>query len=298
MPTNTLPYVLREIGVNWVGYKLGVRKLLGRGTVNNLSGNIGADVLDKGAKHPAFVRRTLSDLNLPGLYPGRRIIEMGPGGTILSGLNFILDGWEEYIGLDAFPSAVWSEYPQSVYKAAVESMDMETAAKAKRILSRSKEGQGPVFYFGENGLANKELLRKVEPGTADMIYSWGVLEHIEDPRDVFFRNHQLLKKGGVALHVIDPYPHTWRRFDNPYVFLTVPDFVWKMMYKDRGFINRHRSGSYLEWAKEAGFRVISSKGELADSRYLELKGEFLSRFKELADEDILTERMYLVLVKD
>lgn len=128
----------------------------------------------------------------------------------------------------------------------------------------------------------------------------GVLEHIENPLEVFKKNYLLLKKNRFALHVIDLYSHTWGRFKNPYRFLSVCDWLWKLMYSNRGFINRYRASSYIRWAKESGFKVEILKVERYDDKDIDidkLKRKFLLRFQNLDKNDILIDRIFLKLSK-
>ena len=55
----SVPYrfILREILVNFLGYKLGLRSLLGKGKHINITGKIDRDLYDKGVKHREIVEK-------------------------------------------------------------------------------------------------------------------------------------------------------------------------------------------------------------------------------------------------
>ena len=108
----------------------------------------------------------------------------------------------------------------------------------KDLIKNSQGFNGSVKYFGTYGLFNNDFKKLVKPLSVDLIYSWGVLEHVVDPKSVFQENYNLIDKNGVAIHVIDTHPHTWNRFNNPLIYLTIPDWLWSIMYGGRGFINR------------------------------------------------------------
>ena len=112
MMIKIVPFIIRECLVNLLGYKLGLRGFLGRGKLINITGDVDRDIEDKGIKHRAKVDDILKDLNLK--IEKNRFLEMGPGGLLLHGCMIILDGWKEYIAVDAYTSDVWSEYPLSV----------------------------------------------------------------------------------------------------------------------------------------------------------------------------------------
>jgi hypothetical protein len=290
-------YIFREIFVNFVGYKLGLRKLRSKGRVNNMTWNTKEDIKDKGVKHSEYVNNILDRFDKSGKIKKDVFLEMGPGGTVLPGFYHIANGWNKYIGVDVFPSKVWSSYPLKLYNSAFETMANDKCDLAKINLKSSKEGKGPVYYLGNDGIFSKEASLLIGDSKVDMIYSYGVLEHIPEPREVFKHNFNMLQDDGIVVHVIDPYPHTWLKFDNPYYFLTIPDWLWNLMYGGRGFINRYRYSSYIEWATEAGFKILDVETELADKKYMSIKDKFISKFKHLEDSDILTDRLCLVLKK-
>ena len=109
----SVPYrfILREILVNFLGYKLGLRSLLGKGKHINITGKIDRDLYDKGVKHREIVEEVLQ---AKGLTPVGYIFGDGPRRLMLHGCMVINDGWERYVAVDAFASDVWSEYPISV----------------------------------------------------------------------------------------------------------------------------------------------------------------------------------------
>ena len=293
---NVAMYVIREILVNLIGYKLRLRRLLGRGVINNVTGNLEMDLKDKGQKHNELINTIINDFGLSGIEKNR-MLEMGPGGTLLHGLVSILDDWKEYIAVDAFPSAVWSGYPMSLYERYAKSLPRGDADVARQVIESSKRKEGSIKYYGSDGLENKQLNNYIKPATVDLIYSWGVLEHIKEPEKVFQDNFRLLDDKGVAIHIVDTHPHTWSRFKNPYWFLTIPEWLWKIMYGGRGFINRYRASSYIDWAKQAGFKVDIYKKEISECKLEGLKEKFIKQYRDASDEEILTDRLYMVLTK-
>lgn len=291
-------YILREILVNFIGYKFGLRRLIGRGSVANVSRNLEVDLVDKGYKHLDLIESIFRKYNID--VAKERMLEMGPGGTQLHGLLQLTkpQGWKEYIGVDVYRSEVWSDYPQKLYKMAIKTMDNSIGLFAQKIVDDSSMGKGPIKYFGSGGVNGEELNEYVSRGSVDLIYSWGVLEHVDSPLEVFQKNFEHLKKGGVAIHVIDTHPHTWNRFSKcPYIFLTIPDWLWNLMYAGRGFLNRYRASQFIEWAKDSGFKVTEVKREVNSEDVMPKKKDMLPRFCNLDNKDILTDRLYLLLTK-
>lgn len=287
-------YILRECLVNLVGYKMGLRGVLGRGKMLNVTGNLSKDINDKGVKHRLNVEKILGDLDLRP--QKRRFLEMGPGGLLLHGCMVVLDDWDEYIAVDAFTSDVWSDYPISVLKAYSETLSGDEKEKIDEVIMM-RDKNPYVKYYGVDGVFNEDFNASVGSGDVDVIYSWGVFEHIEDISSVFEKNYDLLAHDGVAIHVIDTHPHTWLRFSNPYVFLWVPDWLWNIIYGGRGFITRRMPSEYISEAENVGFNVAVHSREVADYDIGDLKKRFISRFRRFQDEEILTQRIYMIMKK-
>ena len=113
-----LLYIIRECFVNIIGYKMKIRRLFKRSIINNVAGNIDKDLEDKGLKHYKLVKKIISTLSLDP--KKNRFVEMGPGGTLLNGFTTVLNGWNEYLAVDVFPSQVWSKYPMILYNKYIE----------------------------------------------------------------------------------------------------------------------------------------------------------------------------------
>ncbi|MDC3315686.1 class I SAM-dependent methyltransferase [Candidatus Thioglobus sp.] len=290
-----LLYIIRECFVNIVGYKMKIRRLFKRSRINNVAGNVDVDIKDKGLKHYKLVQKIISDLSLDP--KKNRFVEMGPGGTLLNGFTTVLNGWDEYIAVDVFPSQVWSSYPMTLYDKYVEIVEPEKKRALKELIRNSKRFDGRVKYFGTQGLFNNDFKRLVKPLSVDLIYSWGVLEHVVSPKFVFKENYNILDKDGVVIHVVDTHPHTWSRFNNPLWYLTIPEWLWNVMYGGRGFINRFQPQNYIDWAKESGFNVQVYNEEVDDYDINSIRKRFLDRFRDLPDKELLTHRIYLVLTK-
>lgn len=287
-------FIIRECLVNLLGYKLGLRKILGRGKLINVTGDVDKDINDKGAKHRSNVAKILDELDL---HPKKgRFLEMGPGGLLLHGCMVVLDGWDEYIAVDAYTSEVWSDYPIGVLESYSKTLS-EDKRKIVREIIKLKDKNSLVRYYGINGVFNEDLNKHVGEKGVDFIYTWGVLEHVEDIFSVLKKNYELLSDDGIIVHVIDTHPHTWSRFSNPYVFLTISDWLWNLMYGGRGFISRLMPGDYISAAEQAGFKVTIFNREVDDCDISNLRWKFLDRFRKFPDEEILTHRIYAVMRK-
>jgi Methyltransferase domain len=292
-----VPYrwIAREILVNVVGYRLGVRSVIGRGKVANVVGSVEGDVEDKGHRRLAFIKQTLrgflGEAEFRAFWPPRCVVEIGPGGTLLLGLYLLSEGVAEYVGIDRFASDVWGEYPRRCYRYALRTLP--APKHLERLLVSSAAGQGPLHYRGTGG---HRAFRTMAKRSVDLIFSWGVFEHIDDPRQMLSESREVIGVDGLALHIIDPHAHTWLRFANPLLFLAVPDWLWWLMYAGRGFQTRHRASAYARWAAEAGYDVYEVMREMESAKHLWIKPYLLPRFRQATDADVLTHRIGLALV--
>ncbi|MFH1162126.1 MAG: methyltransferase domain-containing protein [Candidatus Jorgensenbacteria bacterium] len=288
-------YIVREIAVNLIGYKLGIRKLMRKGAVVNTNCEDMDGVFNDKISQLDFIKTWGESLQKKP-FPCGNVLEIGPGGTLLLGSMLIAEGCKEYYGIDAFPSLVWGKFATALYGLADRKLPEQKAEKVRTALSLSKNKNGPIKYFGNVGVENIIADRCVEPKSIDLIYSWGVLEHVPSPENAFNVLRKVIRDDGIAIHVIEPSPHTWKRFSNPYVIFCIPDWLWGLMYHGRNFQNRFRASDYVGWARNAGFDVIEAENtEIGKKDHLSIRGKFTERFKSYSDEDILTGRLTLIL---
>ena len=317
MPKPRLPtrWIVREIAVNWIGYKFGLRSLTKRSVINNVNWDPQQDVEEKGGHRLAYIKKmlqmTLGEDGFAHYWPPRRVLEIGPGGTALLALYLLSEGVKEYIGVDRYPSDIWSEHPAKCYEIALAKLNNRKHLESA--LSTSKRGQGPIRYYGSESTG---AFARIEPGSVDLIFSWGALEHVGEPFQILAGSKPLLSADGIALHTIDTGPHTWWQFENPYVFLSVPDWLWGLMYWRRGHINRFMPADYLRWAKDAGYTVKeldrimgpyqwphnAARGRsgmthtVEGKEHLWIRPHLLERYRQASDEDILTRYLMLALI--
>lgn len=283
-------WIARELAVNWIGYKCGVRRALGKGRNNNVHFDIEKDLQDKGRDRLSFIKTMLRQLlgnEFDSFWPPKRALEIGPGGTMLLGLFLCSEGVEEYIGVDAFPSDVWNDYSKQRYDAA-----RRFIPNVMQVVESSSKGNGPIYYYSDK---SHQALNHISPSSIDLIFSYGCLEHVNDPLTTFKKSKPLLSERGVALHRISTHGHTWRQFPNPLIHFAISDWLWRLMYDGRGFITRFCASQYIDWAKEAGYQVSELERETCEPFLLTIKPHLLPRFKIASDLDLSTDEITLAL---
>jgi SAM-dependent methyltransferase len=108
-------------------------------------------------------------------------------------------------------------------------------------------------------------------GQADFIFSFSVLEHVEDLPGAMTCCFNLMKPGARMAHVVDLGGHDF--FEDPMPpldFQVYPDWLYSLMYPKYGRATRRPTGEYVASALAAGFHdVVTRPIRLADPIYLD-----------------------------
>jgi hypothetical protein len=180
------------------------------------------------------------------------VLEIGPGDHLASGLAFVACGAKSYTSCDRFLGDYASESAKQWYKMVAEHWPPD--------LPEWPEALNPALF--PEGMSNVHSLAyaiedKFDAGPFDLICSYAVGEHVSDVRAFAALTRRLLRPNGVAVHTVDFTPHNcWRtEYEDPYIFLRFPDFLWRLMGSQRGTPNRVRFHEYKAILEEAGLAV-------------------------------------------
>ena len=126
----------------------------------------------------------------------------------------------------------------------------------------------PTFATLHTGLLENISL----PGPVDLVYSFDVLEHVED-LDAFFAScHRLLKPGGFSLHKFDLSGHGF--FEDPIPpldFQTYPRWLYHLMFPRYRRAVRNFADQFFEVIRRQGFEILEILPlRVADPDYLQL----------------------------
>jgi hypothetical protein len=186
-----------------------------------------------------------------GPVSGKRILEIGPGDHLASGLAFLAAGARSYAALDRFPGAYSGEQSRRWYRLVAEAwsekypdlkwpghLDPETFPESPEVTTF----QASVEDFSDRG-------------TYDLVCSFAVGEHVSDVRAFAAVNQKAIGQSGAGFHVIDFGGHQWDRPDDPYLFLRFPNPIWRAMTSNRGLPNRARFHDYVAAFADCGLAV-------------------------------------------
>ena len=136
--------------------------------------------------------------------------------------------------------------------------------------------------------ASRENVRRVrnlealDTGSADLIVSNSVLEHIRDPSAVFAQCARVLAPGGAMLHQVDYRDHF---FKYPFHFLTFSKPIWDNLL-DPGDLPRLRLDDHLDALRCAGFTTQILE-RATDPAALAAVAPFLDKAFARQDRDML-----------
>ncbi|MFH1744876.1 MAG: class I SAM-dependent methyltransferase [bacterium] len=134
----------------------------------------------------------------------------------------------------------------------------------------------------------------IKKESLDLIYSFAVMEHVDNFREVYNVFNLWLKNGGLMAHAVGYNSHNTARLWNGH--WTYSDFAWKLI---RGrchyLINREPHSAQINYIKEAGFQVIFEDKYYEDSMIS--KKDVVSRFKNISEDDLKTHSAFIVARK-
>ncbi|MFA4886709.1 MAG: methyltransferase domain-containing protein [Candidatus Nanoarchaeia archaeon] len=243
------------------------------------------------------------------------VVEIGPGASLAHAVLMGVAGIKEYHGVELYTDDVL--FDARSYRTAIESAQ----AVSPRIFVRPIDEV--IKIEGERADINKEiikfhvfdtpdydLLKISRAGSADIVYSRSVLEHVEDPKKSLVDQCKLLKVGGIMIHDIDLRDH--RDFTHPLEFLKYSQAEWEEVQNRNpvhGRQNRVRASEYRT-ALADHFRVLRWVENFSDySRNLlrknftpvrvdeETQRSFDPYFQEMSREDLSVTNLSLVVRK-
>ena len=203
---------------------------------------------------------------------GRRLLELGPGHSLLGGLLLLSWGLGEYHGVDAFPVARWDADRVRALRTRLGSacgLPLHEAPLAQRkgeVLARFDRA---VTIKDGEAVLNEDMIQlhcpvdaadlPLESNSYDLVVSNSVLEHVKDLPATAAECARVLAPGGVAFHQVDFRDH--RDFSQPRAFLRVPNREWEELWTDRPFqyTNRHRLSAVREAFSAAGLELLELK---------------------------------------
>ena len=261
-----------------------------------------------------------------GLLTDPRVVaELGPGGSIGTGMAALISGADNYYAFDVVPYAS-TERNLVVFDQLVEmfhsrekipdeeefpevepkllsyrfpdevltaerltcALGTERLARLRRTVAAADSGNSCVRYQ-----VPWYEIEVVEKNSVDMIFSQAVLEHVDALALTYERMWRWLKPEGFMSHTIDFRCHGTAKNWNGH--WTYSELVWKLLRRGRPYlINRAPCSRHIELIKLNGFNIVVERRRSLPSRIDER--QFAPRFRGKGN-DLTTSGLFIQAVK-
>ncbi len=265
-----------------------------------------------------------SGIAIEGL-PNKKILEIGPGDNLGVALMFLASGAAQVVSLDKFFSKRDAEQERKIYQElrlqlnnySRQFFDMAINLDCKIEIKSDK-----LRYIYGHGI--EEADNFLEKESFDFIVSLAVLEEIYD-YDIdaaFIVMDSVLIPGGLMIHNIDfrDYGIFSRGGMHPLTFLTIPDYIYRLMTKNSRKPNRRLINYYRQKMIDLRYdtklfvtHIVGRKEEvLPPKERIELNVDYSeatisllnkirpklsNRFKDLSDEELMVAGVFLIARK-
>lgn len=218
---------------------------------------------------------------------------------------------QDEVGIQAIFD-LYHEYVDFVGKDVVELGPGHTYGVAKKIVDAGAASMTIIDidrYIPDEDLKQyPEIQYIVYPGQKmplpsnhfDVVLSYTVYEHLRQPEVTVRETFRILKKGGLAIHLIDLGDHMHYGIDDKKQFnhIRYSPFLWNLISRNRSiYVNRIQLSGWRELHKAAGFDILSEKLKFHElSRSLFSDGG-LSYLNKIGPEDRFVSSILLVTSK-
>jgi SAM-dependent methyltransferase len=204
---------------------------------------------------------------------GLRILEIGPGRTLVTGALLYACGASRYAAVDLFPLADLRSTPYVLTRRFISSapIPLGTAGVAANREATLARFDGAIDTRGERVEFTAGTVQFYCPvdaahlpfdsGEFDVVLSNAVLEHVADPSSVVDECLRVLVPGGVGLHQIDFRDH--RDFSDPLAFLRHSSDEWRRINEGNGdhMMNRWRLSRFITAFQTAESEILNVEAE-------------------------------------
>lgn len=202
------------------------------------------------ARH-GWIVRSVQQHSPPGLdLRGKAACEVGAGDCLAASSLFLAKGARRVNIVEVEPPAINEKQLQVLTALAKEGVPLDLT-----ILERDHQGElqldaGRIAYhtcFMEQFQASEQH---------EFLFSFSVLEHVEDLAGFYASCHRVLAPGGWMLHLIDLGGHAMLEDPIPPLdFQTYPDWLYDLMFPKYHRATRRFLNDHTDAVQAAGFRI-------------------------------------------
>lgn len=193
------------------------------------------------------------ELEFDAFLQGRHVLEYGPGDILGVALLMYAHGADAVHCFDRFSLHKTSDKNVLVYKHLLDSLGPRQRERADAaFVERGRPESGFIsssiaYFVSANGLSGATHVY-------DLVISRAVLEHVDNLPATMLDVAQALKPEGVSIHEVDLRSHGLDRYQ-AFDFLTWPQWMYRLMFGNKGFPNRWRLNVYRDLAERSGLRI-------------------------------------------
>ncbi len=237
--------------------------------------------------------------------PDASILELGAGKPLGTGILWNLVGARKYTAIDRYNQMNINDLWLSRFKD-IPGMNIFNPCSFNLDTVIKSTGEGTFIIDQERISLIQGIFEHhhFAPGSFDLIYSNGALEHFADMELQAKKMHEVLSPNGTMIHGIDLRQHNTDKVNGIDVntsveFLRYSPDEWAGLYPAGSYhyVNRLRSRDFQEIFRNAGFTIVENLATLT----MDLDESVYSRihpcFHSCSLEDLSTTGMLIVLRK-
>lgn len=236
-----------------------------------------------------------------GREEGVRMLEIGPGINLGTGLYFAMRGVQKYYGLDIYEDP--DLYGSPHYENVIELMTRLAPEEIRTPPSAFLTVKGDAVVFDRSKVEylypHQSYDIPLPDGSLDYVFSNATLEHVSDPAKTLESIRRVLRRGGVTAHLIDFRDHD--NFSKPFEFLKVDSAAWARRFKDPAtvhlYMNRWRSSDFEKAMARDGFEVLKRQTLTRIPVDEKMRSSFHPDFQKYDAEDLSAAVVLLVARK-
>jgi len=240
-----------------------------------------------------------------GPLDGLRILELGPGYTLATGILFYVHRAKSYTAADLFPlagrdSALYRRLRLHLGRSFVLPQVAEINEEALRRFDEAVKLEGPEVVFDETKVSWRHpadaCALPFPDASFDVVISLASFEHFQDPAAAARECARVTAPGGIGLHQIDLRDH--RDFSKPLDFLRYEDEEWrKIPSTPFRYTNRLRKSDFERVFRESGVAIEEAEVNLRTALDPAFRPLLHPRFRDRPTEDLEAVATFFVLRK-
>jgi SAM-dependent methyltransferase len=217
----------------------------------------------------------------------KTVLELGPGDTLATALFFIAYGAKRVVCCDRFKLVVNPAKNTAIARQVLSLLPEQQRLRLETVLTFDSFGQARLNPTHIQYLHSRNDEIALEDTSIDIIVSNAVLEHVQNPAELFAEMNRVLKPGGIMVHAADLKSHELHH-KTDLDFLVIPELLWKWMTFYRGAPNRLRKSDYERQLRLYDFELVYFKitSSFAEEKIDSFKKMYPDHASQFTDDDL------------